>query len=147
MYWYTFDPLCVRRKLLSSRIGVLPKRIGNRRPPTDMPPLPLVLSTRRIHLATSCLRLVTRRCLSAGTSPLICLSFTGWFSHHILSRCHLKCPSLTPAFIDTGWLLRLISLCCFRLPSSRQHRRLLMRWQLTSRLPLVRPNWLHVCLT
>ena len=46
----------------------------------------------------------------------------------------LKCPSSTPAFIHTGWLLSLISLHCFRLLSSHQHRRLLMRWLLTSHL-------------
>ena len=38
----------------------------------------------------------------------------------------------TPVFIHTGWLLCLISLHCFRLPFSHQHRRLLMRWLLTS---------------
>jgi hypothetical protein len=98
--------------------------------PLDTPPPPLVLSTRRLHLKTS-------RChLSAGTSPLVCLSFAGWFSHIILSRCRLKCPSLTPAFIHTGLLLYLISLRCFRLPSSHQHRRLLMRWQLGDSPPI-----------
>jgi hypothetical protein len=90
--------------------------------PLDMPPSPLVLSTRRLRLETS-------RChLSAGASHLVCLSFAGWFSHIISSRRCLKCPSSTPTFIHTGWLLHLISLRCFRLLSSRQHRRLLMRW-------------------
>jgi hypothetical protein len=108
--------------------------------PLDTPPLPLVLSTRRLRLETSC------RHLSAGASPLVCLSFPSWFSHIISSRCCLKCPSLTPAFIHTGWLLHLILSCCFCLLSSRQHRHLLMRWR-TSRLLLVCPNWLPVCLT
>ncbi len=110
--------------------------------PVVTPPPPLVLSARCLRLSssqhaacltTSRLRLATRRrLLSSGTSPLVCLSFDGWFSHIISSRhCH-KCPSSTPAFIHTGWLLHLISLRCFRLPSSHQHHRLLMRWLLTS---------------
>ncbi len=90
--------------------------------PLDTPPPPLVLLTRHLRLETS------HRHLSAGASLLICLSFGGWFSHIISSRRRLKCPSLTPAFIHTDWLLHVISSCCFRLPSSRQHRRLLMRW-------------------
>ena len=93
-------------------------------PPLDTPPPPLILSTCHLHLKTSC------RHLSAGTSPLVCLSFAGWFSHIILSRQPIKCPSSTPAFIHTGWLLHLILLRCFCLPSSRQHRCLMMRWQL-----------------
>jgi hypothetical protein len=109
--------------------------------PLDAPPLPLVLSTPRLCLKTSCHH------LSAGASPLVCLSFVSRFSHIILSRCRLKCPSSTPAFIPTGWLLHLISSRCFRLPSSHQHRCLLMHWGLTTRLPLVCPNWLPVCLT
>ena len=110
--------------------------------PAGAPPPPLVLSARCLCLlssqhaaclATSPLRLVTcRRLLSPGTSPLVCLSFDGWFSHIISLRRHLKCPSSTPAFIHTGWLLHLILSCCFRLPSSHQHHRLLMRWLLTS---------------
>jgi hypothetical protein len=110
--------------------------------PVVAPPPPLVLSARCLCLsssrhaaclATSRLRLTTRRrLLSPGTSPLVCLSFDGWFSHIISSCRRLKCPSSTPAFIHTSWLLRLISLRCFRLPSSHQHRRLLMRWLLTS---------------
>ncbi len=97
--------------------------------PLDTLPPPLVLLTSRLCLTTSRLRLVTcRRLLSSSTSPLICLSFAGWFSHHILSRRRLKCPFSTPAFIHTGWLLRHILLRCFRLPSSRQHHCLLMRW-------------------
>jgi hypothetical protein len=109
--------------------------------PLDTPPPPLVLWTRRLHLETS------RRHLSAGASPLVCLSFAGWFSHIILLHRRLKCPSLTPAFIHTGWLLYLISSHCFCLPSSHQHHHLLLRWRLTSHLPLVCPNWLPVCLT
>ncbi len=110
-------------------------------PVVALPP-PLVLlacclclssSQHAACLATSCLRLATcRRLLSAGTSPLICLSFDDWFSHIILLRRCIKCPSSTPAFIHTGWLLRLISLHCFCLPSSHQHRHLLMCWLLTS---------------
>jgi hypothetical protein len=107
----------------------------------DTPPLPLVLLKRCLRLKTSC------RHLFAGASHLVCLSFAGWFSHIISSRRRLKCPSLTPPFIHTGWLLHLILLHCFPLPSSHQHCRLLMRWQLTSRLPLICPNWLPVCLT
>jgi hypothetical protein len=115
------------------------------RPLNTLPP-PLVILTH--HLTTSRLCLATCHCLlSAGASCLVCLSFAGWFSHHILLRCHLKCPSLTPAFIHTSWLLHLISLHCFRLPSSHQHHCLLMHWQLTSCLPLVCPNWLPVYLT
>jgi hypothetical protein len=115
--------------------------------PLDTPP-PLVLSTHRLHLETSRLHLATCPCfLSDAASPLVCLSFTGWFSHIILSRHRLKCPSLTPPFIHTGWLLRLILSHCFCLPSSFQHYHFLMRWQLTSRLPLICPNWLPVCLT
>jgi hypothetical protein len=116
--------------------------------PVVAPPPPLVLLTCRLCLATSHLRLATCcRLLSASASPLVCLSFAGWFSHHILLCRRLKCPFLTPAFIHTGWLLHLISSRCFHLMSSCQHCRLLMRWRLTSRLPLVRPNWLPVCLT
>ena len=81
--------------------------------PLDMPPLSLILLTRHLRLKTSHLRLATCRCLlSAGTSPLVCLSFACWLSHHISSRC-------------------------FCLLSSCQHRHLLMRWQLTSHSPLV----------
>jgi hypothetical protein len=110
------------------------------RPLNTLPP-PLVLSTHRLRLEMSC------RHLSAGASPLVCLSFAGWFSHIISLRRRLKCPSSTPAFIHTGWLLHLILLCCFRLPSSHQHRRILMRWRLgDSPPPLVCPNWLPVCL-
>ncbi len=109
--------------------------------PLDTQPPPLILSTRCLPLE------MNHRHLSAGASPLVCLSFTIWFSHIISSRRRLKCPSLTPAFIHTGWLLHLISSCCSCLPSSRQHCRLLMCWRLTSRLPLVCPNWLPVCLT
>ncbi len=116
--------------------------------PLDTLPPPLVLLTCHLRLKTSPLCLVTcRPLLSAGVSPLVCLSFAGWFSHIISLRHCLKCPSSTPAFIHTGWLLRLISSCCFCLLSSHQHRRLLMRWQLTSHLPLVHPNWLPVHLT
>ncbi len=116
-------------------------RAATASPPLDTPPPPLVLSTRRFRLETS------HRHLSAGASPLVCLSFAGWFSCIISSRHCLKCPSLTPAFIHTGWLLFLISSHCFHLPPSRQHHCLLMRWRLTSRSPLVCPNWLPVCLT
>jgi hypothetical protein len=118
--------------------------------PLNMPPPPLFLSTRRLRLRLETSRLHLGTCcrlLSAGASPLVCLSFAGWFSHIISLRRHLKCPSSTLAFIHTGWLLHLILLCCFRLPSSHQHHHLLMRWRLTSRLPLVRPDWLPVCLT
>ncbi len=110
-------------------------------PVVTLPP-PLVLSAcclclsssrHAACLAISCLRLATCcRLLSPGTSPLVCLSFDGWFSHIISSRRRLKCSSSTPAFIHTGWLLRLISSRCFRLPSSHQRRRLSMRWLLTS---------------
>ncbi len=115
---------------------------GCRVTPVVAPPPPLVLSAHCLHLSSSrhaaCLamsrlRLATHRCLlSPGTSPLVCLSFDGWLSHIISLRRRLKCQSSTPAFIHTGWLLRLISLRCFRLPSSHQHRRLLMCWLLTS---------------
>ncbi len=110
--------------------------------PVVTPPPPLVLSARCLRLlssrhaaclATSRLHLATRRrLLSPGTSPLVCLSFNGWFSHIISLHRRLKCPSLTHAFIHTGWLLRLISSRCFCLPSSHQHPHLLMRWLLTS---------------
>jgi hypothetical protein len=126
--------------LFASWLSCHPRAATASHPP-NMPPPPLVLLTRRLHLETS------RRHLSAGTSPLVCLSFSGWFSHIISSRRRLKYPSSTPAFIHTGWLLHLILSRCFRLPSSRQHCCLLMRWQLTSRLPLICPNWLPVCLT
>jgi hypothetical protein len=110
--------------------------------PLDTPPPPLVLLTRRLRLKMS------RRHLSAGASLLVCLSFAGcWFSHIISLRRRLKCPSSTPTFIHTGWLFHCISSRCFCLPSSRQHRHLLMHWRLTSHLPLVCPNWLPVCLT
>ncbi len=112
--------------------------------PLNMPPPPLVLSTCRLRLEMS-------HChLSAGISPLVCLSFASWFSHIISSRHQLKCPSLTPAVIHTRWLLHLISSRCFRLPSSPQHPPpldALATRQLTSSLPLVCPNWLPVCLT
>ncbi len=98
--------------------------------PLNTPPPPLALSTRRLRLEMS------HRHLSAGASPLVCLSFAGWFSHIILLRRRLKCPSLTPAFIHTRWLLHLILSRCFCLPSSWQHRRLLMRWQLDNSPPI-----------
>jgi hypothetical protein len=92
-------------------------------------PPPLVLSTRRLHLALSRLCIAPPcRLLSAGTSPLVCLSFACWISHHISLRHCLKCPSWTPTFICTSRLLRRISSCCFCLPSSCQHPRLLTRW-------------------
>jgi hypothetical protein len=105
--------------------------------PFSMLPPPLVLLTLSYRhatcLTTSCLHLATcRRLLSPGTSSLVCLSFDGWFSHIISSRRRLKCPSSTPAFIHTGWLLCLILSRCFRLPSSHQHCHLLMCWLLTS---------------
>jgi hypothetical protein len=98
--------------------------------PLDTPPPPLVLSTRHLRLETS------HHHLSAGASPLIYLSFAGWFSHIILLRHHLKCQSSTPTFIHTGWLLHLILSCCFRLPSSHQHRHILMRWRLGDSPPV-----------
>ncbi len=111
--------------------------------PLDTLPPPLVLSTRCLHLEMS------RRHLSAGASPLVCLSFASWFSHIISSGHRLKCPSSTPAFIHTGWLLHLILSRCFHLPSLSTLPPLdaLATQQLTSRLPLVCPNWLPVCLT
>jgi hypothetical protein len=90
--------------------------------PLDTPYPPLVLSTCRLCLKKICHH------LSACASPLVCLSFAGWFSHIISLRHRLKCPSLTPTFIHTGWLLHFISLRCFRLLSSRPHRCLLMHW-------------------
>ncbi len=80
--------------------------------------------------------------------------------HHLSLHRHLTCPSLTPPFICAGWLLRCISLCCLRLSSSCQHRRLSTRRCLTScrqihllfpscmpllaaMLPLVAP-WPHI---
>ncbi len=110
--------------------------------PVVVPPPPLILSACCLRLSssqhaaclvTSRLRLATRhRLLSPGSSPLVCLSFDGWFSHIISLHRRLKCPSSTPAFIHTGWLLHLILSRCFPLPSSHQHRRLFMRWLLTS---------------
>ncbi len=98
--------------------------------PLDTLPQPIVLLACCLHLETS-------HChLSAGASPLVCLSFAGWFSHIISLCCCLKCPSSTPLFIHTGWLLHLISSRCFHLPSSRQHRRLLMRWRLSNSPPI-----------
>ncbi len=133
-------PVC---KLLPSRWPLVHQLVvGCHVTPVVAPLPPLVLSARCLHLsssrhavclATSRLRLATcHRLLSPGTSPLVCPSFDDWFSHIISSRRRLKCPSSTPAFIHTGWLLRLISSRCFHLPSSHQHRRLLMRWLLTS---------------
>ncbi len=45
--------------------------------PLDMLPLPLILLTCCLCLETSLHQ------LSAGASPLVCLSFAGWFSHII----------------------------------------------------------------
>ncbi len=76
------------------------------------------------------------RLLSANTSPPVGLLFASWLSCHpcccaaAASRPFSTLPP--PLVIHTGWLLRLISLCCFRLPSSHQHCRLFMRWLLTS---------------
>ena len=134
---------------------------GCRVTPVVALPLPLVLSTCRLRLATSCLHLGTCcRLLSAGTSPLVCLSFSGWLSPHILSHRCLKCSSSTPTFICTGWLLHRILLHCFRLPSSCQHHRLSTHHHLTScrqlHLPFVSclpglvatlPLLWHLCLT
>jgi hypothetical protein len=98
--------------------------------PLDTPPLPLILSTRCLRLKTSCCH------LSAGASPLVCLSFANWFSHIISLHRRLKCPSSTPAFIHTSWLLHLISPRCFHLPSSHQHRRLLICWRFGNSPPV-----------
>jgi hypothetical protein len=80
--------------------------------PLDTPPPPLILSTRCLCLATSRLCLATPcHLLSARASPLVCLSFAGWFIHHISSRRRLKCPSLTPvpSFTPAGCC---VSSCC-----------------------------------
>ncbi len=70
-------------------------------------------------------------CQLVVVSPLLsCRPASCPFS--TLSCRRQKCPSSTPAFIHTGWLLCLISPRCFRLPSSHQHRLLLMCWLLTS---------------
>ena len=72
---------------------------------------------RHLYLATLHLRLPSRHhLLSAGASPPVYLSFTGWLSCHILSRRRLTltCPSSTPAFMCTGWLSRCISSRCPR---------------------------------
>jgi hypothetical protein len=81
-------------------------------PPLNTLPLPLILSTCRLQLKMSHLRLVTCcRLLSAGASPLVCLSFAGRFSHIILSRHCLKCPSLTPpSFTPAGCWSHLVAL-------------------------------------
>ncbi len=76
-------------------------------------------ASRQLHLcvATLHLRLPSHHhLLSAGASPPVYLSFTGWLSCHI-SSCHrltLTCSSSTPAFMHTGWLSRCISLRCPR---------------------------------
>ncbi len=129
--WLLHCPCCCAAAAASCPLN-MPSPPPNEPPPPCNAPPPLV-----------CWRLSS--CL-----PLFC-----WLSYHISSCRRLKCPSLTPTFICTSWLLHHISLHCFCLPSSCQHRRLLMRWQPTSRLPLVRPNWLSlvrpnwlsVCLT
>ena len=102
--------------------------------PLIAPVVVLPLLSRRHHLLSSCcaayttqqqhlclatlhLRLPSRHhLLFAGASPPVYLSFTGWLSCHILSRCclTLTCPSLTLAFMRTGWLSCRISLHCPR---------------------------------
>ncbi len=78
----------------------------------------------------------THRLLSANASPPVGLLFASWLSCHPCCRAAAaSCPFSTlppPLVIHTGWLLRLILSRCFRLPSSHQHRRLLMRWLFTS---------------
>jgi hypothetical protein len=62
-------------------------------------------ASRHLCLATLHLHLPLHyHLLSAGASPPIYLSFTGWLSCHI-SSCHrltLTCPSSTPAFMCAG---------------------------------------------
>ena len=70
---------------------------------------------RHLCLVTLHLRLPSpHHLLSAGASPPVYLSFTGWLSCHISSRRRLTltCPSSTLAFMRTGWLSHRILSCC-----------------------------------
>jgi hypothetical protein len=91
---------------------------------------PLVALLPLLVLSTS-----TASCLQ-NASPLVGLLFASWLSCH--PCCHAtaaSCPFSMlppPLVIHTGWLLHLVLSCCFRLPPSHQHHRLLMRWLLIS---------------
>ncbi len=112
--------------------------------PLDMPPPPLILSTHHLHLKTS------RRHLSAGASPLVCLSFAGRFSHIISLRRRLQVSILdhhlhSHQLVVASHLVELLPPTI--LSSTPPPLDALATWQLTSRSPLVCPNWLPVCLT
>ncbi len=96
----------------------------------------LIVMTPLVPLLPLLILSMIHRLLSANASPPVGLLFASWLSCHpccctaAASRPFSTLPP--PLVILTGWLLHLISSRCFRLPSSPQHRPLLMRWLLTS---------------
>jgi hypothetical protein len=115
--------------------------------PVVSPPLPRVLSSRR-------LRLVTAAPLPRNAPPpppiapplLVRWRLSSHFPpvHRLVAMSHLATPPphahvfiLNPRLIHAHWLV--VPLHLVALPTSRR--------QLTSLLPLIRPNWLPVCLT
>ncbi len=86
--------------------------------------------------------------------PLVCWCLSSCLPlfRRLVVTSHLVAPPpqvliLDPCLHLHQRLLLCIMSHCFCLPSSCQHCCLSVRWQLTSRLPLVCPNWLPVCLT
>jgi hypothetical protein len=98
--------------------------------------LRLIVTTPLVALLPLLVLSTIHHLLSANASPPVGLLFASWLSCHpcccaaAASRLFSMLPP--PLIIHTGWLLHLILSRCFRLPSSHQHRRLLMRWLLTS---------------
>ncbi len=96
----------------------------------------LIVMTPLIALLPLLVLTTIHRLLSANATPPVGLLFASWLScHPCCPAAAASCPFSTlppPLVIHTGWLLHLILSRCFRLPSSHQHRRLLMRWLLTS---------------
>ncbi len=98
--------------------------------------LRLIVTTPLIVLLPLLVISMIHHLMSANASPPVGHLFASWLSCHPCCRAAAaSCPFSTlplPLVIHTGWLLHLISSCCFHILSSHQHRRLLMRWLLTS---------------
>ncbi len=115
-------------------------------PAFKMPPplvrwcLRLIVMTPLVFLLPLLVLSTINRLLSANASPPAGLLFANWLSCHPCCCTTAVSPPFStlppPLIIHTGWLLRLILSRCFHLPSSHQHRRLLMHWLLTSHHPV-----------
>ncbi len=107
------------------------------------PPIDLLFASRLLHHPCSCAAAASHPLVmpppprNNPPPPVSCLLVPLlFFASPLLAGCHItSCPAATssvypqpPTFVCTGWLLRCILSCCFHLPSSRQHHRLLMSW-------------------